>query len=366
MQKKKLLIICTVAKTFTDILKDQIKYLDIYYDVVIVSSQKIELENFAKEQKVKFIYVNMERKISIFKDIVSLIKLRTIIAREKPYIVHSFTPKAGLLGMLASRVQRVPNRIHTFTGLIFPYRSGINKSILKLSDKIVCLCANMVVAEGNGVKNDLLKNSITKKDIKIIGNGNIAGVNTEHYNKISKTSKPSKEFKFVFIGRVNFEKGILELIEASNKLSLIKLISLDIIGELEINHDIISKKINSSDFINLRGHVVDIRPHLENADVLVLPSYREGFPNVILQAFSMGIPVIATNISGCNEIIEKSKNGWLVEPKNTESLYKAMLSATTTSHESLKKMGRHARETILLKYDEKHYREKLLEFYRNL
>ena len=158
------------------------------YEVVSVSSPGPEVQHL-REMGVKCIEVSMERHISLSKDIVSLWKLIKVFRKEKPDIVHSMTPKAGMLCMLAAWICRVPVRIHTFTGLVWPTATGLKRKILMATDWLTCACATHVIPEGEGVKTDLLSHGITHKPLKVLGYGNVRGIDLEHYARTEEVMR---------------------------------------------------------------------------------------------------------------------------------------------------------------------------------
>ena len=158
------------------------------YEVVSVSSPGPEVQHL-REMGVKCIEVSMERHISLSKDIVSLWKLIKVFRKEKPDIVHSMTPKAGMLCMLAAWICRVPVRIHTFTGLVWPTASGLQRKILMATDWLTCACATHVIPEGEGVKTDLLSHGITHKPLKVLGYGNVRGIDLVHYARTEEVMR---------------------------------------------------------------------------------------------------------------------------------------------------------------------------------
>ena len=176
-----LLGLCTVSQSI-NFVRGMLPDLMKKYEVVLLSSPGEEMEEAVKQFGVRGINVPMERHISLAQDIVSLWRIIKIFRREKPDIVHSMTPKAGLLCMLAGWLTRVPVRIHTFTGLVFPTSTGLKRRILMLTDSITCRCATHVIPEGEGVKNDLLNNGITKKPLRVLGYGNVKGVDMTLYS----------------------------------------------------------------------------------------------------------------------------------------------------------------------------------------
>lgn len=376
-KKIKIIRTATVAMSLNILLKGQLKFLNEEFEVVAVSGQDAHLNEVENRENVKTLSLKMERKIHLINDFISLIKMCGLLKREKPQIVHSITPKAGLITMLAAKIIGVPVRIHTFTGLVFPSRNGFLKQILIWMDKLICYCATDVIAEGNGVKQDLIKFKISSKPIKIIANGNVNGVDLNYYSaeiiqsnikKIKSELNLENDFVFVFVGRITKEKGIEELILAFEKLNLIyNNVSLLLIGDFEdkhlLNKKVINEIVNNPKIISL-GFKDDIRPYVALSNILVLPSYREGFPNVVLQASALGIPSIVTDINGSNEIIKNGINGYICQSKDINSLFeKIELAVKNKIH--LKLLGENAKLEVCKKFSNQLVWQELLKFYKN-
>ena len=179
MNKKKIIRVTTVPESIR-FYYDLIPTLQKEYEVVGVSSPGEEL-NALSEKGVRTIEVAMERRISIISDIKSLWEMYKVLRNESPDIVHSITPKAGLITMIAAWLCRVPVRIHTFTGLVWPTAKGLQRRILMTTDWLTCACATHIIPEGEGVKADLLNHHITSKPIKVLGYGNVRGVDMEYF-----------------------------------------------------------------------------------------------------------------------------------------------------------------------------------------
>ncbi|PZU84850.1 MAG: glycosyltransferase family 1 protein [Chryseobacterium sp.] len=332
--------ISTVPSSLNILLKGQLKYLNQYFDITAVSGGGEDLDEVRDREGVKTYVIEMKRQISPLQDLVSLVKLYFYFKKEKPDIVHSLTPKAGLLSMVAAKMAGVPFRLHTFTGLVFPHKKGTMQKILVLMDKILCFCATNIYPEGNGVKNDLEKYQITTKPLKVIANGNINGVDLDYFNPESFTETEKKNFRkdlnilpddfvFLFVGRLVKDKGINELVTAFLKLSKKNpKIKLLLVGPYEDDLDPVlpeTKKAieNHSDIISV-GFQKDVRPYFTISDIFVFPSHREGFPNVLLQAGAMDLFSIVTDISGSNEIVQKGRNGTIIPVDNIEKLFLEM------------------------------------------
>ena len=364
---KKIMRVANSLGAIEFLLKGQLKYLQNYFDVVAVAPNGENIQEVEQQQNTRIISLNMKRRFDIWGDLVCLIKFVKIIRKEKPDLIHSITPKAGLLSMIAGFLCGIPHRAHTFTGLVFPTSKGVKKEILKFTDKITCLCATHVFAEGAGVKNDLINYNITNKEINIIGNGNINGVDLDYYYP---QYEPHDNFIFIFCGRIVKDKGMNELATAFKKLTVnYPDIELYLVGKFEDDLDPIEP--TSKDFflnsknVKLYPWQNDIRPFFHKADILVFPSYREGFPNIVLQAGAMGIPCIATDINGCNDIIKDRYNGYLIASQDADALYKKMEYAINHKSE-IKSMQENCRKEIVQKYEQYFVWNEIIKEYNTL
>ncbi|MBS1737348.1 MAG: glycosyltransferase family 4 protein [Bacteroidetes bacterium] len=379
--KIKLIRTSTVPVSLNVLLKGQLKFLSQYFQVLGLSSSGKDLEEVALREGIKTIAVDMERGISPLKDFISLIKLYLVLKMEKPIIVHSITPKAGLLTMLAGKMAGVPIRMHTFTGLIFPTRTGFTQKLLIKMDQLLCWAATHIYPEGNGVKQDLLTYKITSKPLKVIANGNVNGIDLDYFNpstiSIEQKARLKSElgindsdFVFVFVGRLVGDKGINELVEAFQNInSKNQKSKLILVGPLESELDPLQsqtlKVIETHSNIISAGFQKDVRPYFTISDALVFPSYREGFPNVVMQAGAMGLPCIVSNINGCNEIIIEGENGTIIPVKDSEAIVKAM-QKLMENKEYYNQLKSNARMMIENRYEQSLVWKALLEEYQRV
>ncbi len=381
MKKKlKILRVTTKPIALKILFKDQLRFINKFHDVIAISNPGKELKEVKKQEGVRTISLKMTRYISPIKDLVSLINMISILNKEKPDVVHSHTPKAGFISMVASALCGIPNRFHTVGGLPLMESHGLKKIILLFIEWLTYKCATRIFPNSYGLKKFILKNiNVSKNKISVIGSGSTNGINTKYFNKNNKIYKTSIQikkkfglkniFSFIFIGRIVKDKGIDELIEAFNKLNhKYKNTKLILIG-WEENLDPISataKKIIyfKKSIINL-GYKKDVRPFLLASNCLVLPSYREGFPNVVLQAGSMNIPSIVSNINGCNEIIQNNFNGLYIKPKNSQSLYLAMEKILINKH-LYKSLVKRTRKNIVKNFRQDIIHNKILSLYSEL
>jgi glycosyltransferase involved in cell wall biosynthesis len=376
--KKKLLRITTVPISLKVLLKDQLAFMNQYFDVVGVSSRGKELDEVANNEHIKTIALDMSREITPLQDIVSLIKMILLLLREKPHIVHTHTPKAGIVGMLASWICMVPNRFHTVAGLPVMEATGNKKKLLHIVEKITYICATKIYPNSKGLATYILENKLSNQEkLKVIGFGSSNGIDTEYFkpthdidNKaqlIKNQYSLNDKFIFCFVGRIVKDKGIDELVYAFDNISKNNINArLLIVGEFEDFLDPISnqskKILNQNNAIIFVGFQNDIRPYLVCSDCFVFPTYREGFPNVILQACSMELPCIVTNINGCNEIIRDNINGLIIEPKDSNALRLAM-EKVLIDKVLIDKLSKNTREDIVKKYDRKQFFNYLLAEY---
>jgi len=338
---QKLIRITTIPLSIEKLLENQPRFFSKYFDVTLVSSDKEKLEEIANEQEVKYFPLEITRKITPLQDFRCLIQLVSLLRQENPYFVHSHTPKAGIIGMLAAFIARVPVRMHTVAGLPLMEAKGIKKRILYAIERLTYRCATHVYPNSKGLMDFIQKKHLAEKTpLQIIGKGSSNGIDTDYFNpdlitvqrqdELRKQLKIDQDdFVFLFIGRLVGDKGINELVAAFEQLATktpkLKLLlvgpqepALDPLKQVTLN------TIDKNPNIISTGYQQDVRPFLKMAQVFVLPSYREGFPNVVLQAGAMGVPCIVSDINGCNEIIEDKVNGFLVPPKQIQPLVEKM------------------------------------------
>ena len=375
-QKRKIIKASTVPVSLNVFCRDQLRELSQHYEVVAVSSPGEDLDEVARREGVRTVSVSMQRHIAPMSDLVSLMRLIACFRREKPWMVHSMTPKAGLLCMMAAWVARVPRRVHTFTGLVWPTQRGAKRLLLKTMDRLLCACATHIVPEGQGVKRDIENGRITSKPMRVLANGNVRGIDLEHYSLSPQIKAEAERLRcadkltFVFVGRLVADKGINELVEAFDIVSRNRNdVRLVLVGGQETMLDPLADKtlatIEANENIVAVGQQSDVRPWLAAADVFVFPSYREGFPNVVIEAGAMGLPSIVTDINGSNEIVVVDQNGLIVPPRQVEPLVQAM---TTLADDSKMRqaMASRARKMVADRYDCTLVRQALYDFYASI
>ncbi len=345
------------------------------YDVHLLSSPGVQMDDRAERYNIKTHPIEMYRRMSPIKDIKSLYRLIKVFRKEKPYMVHSMTPKAGLLCMMAAWLSRVPVRLHTFTGLVWPTEKGFKRMLLMFTDKITCFCATNIIPEGEGVKCDLINNHITKKPIRVLGYGNVNGVDMVRFSKRPEVTEKAesivdeKKFTFVFVGRIVRDKGINEMCEAFEKVRANHPnVRLFLVGKFEDEIDPVSEHTRS--IIENNPAIMAVGPQYKDdllayyaaSDCFVFPSYREGFPNTVLEAGAMDLPCIVTDINGSREIIVEGENGTIIPPRNEDELFKAM-EKMITDNEWREKMKQNARLMIMDRFEQGFVQKCLLDYY---
>ena len=343
------------------------------YEMVALSSPGDYLTKLNKEDGFKTIEVHIERRISLWNDFKSLFNLIRVFRKEKPQVVHSITPKAGLLCMLAAWLTKVPFRIHTFTGLVWPTATGLSRRILMTTDWLTCACATHIIPEGEGVKSDLQKH-ITKKPMKVLGFGNIQGIDLARFDpsRFSPKEKDNDNFVFLFVGRIVGDKGINEMVWAFTQLHQeYPKTKLRLVGDYEPELDPLDpeadKEIRGNDAIEAKGSLFNddlVRAYAE-ADCFVMPSYREGFPNSVLEAGAMGLPQVVTDINGSREIVTDGFNGLIVPSKDRESLYRAM-RLLYQDNALRDKLSGNARESIAQRFERSFVQQCQIDFYEEI
>ncbi len=376
----KLIRITTVPLSLDKLLEGQLRYMSAYYDVTAISAEPEYLARIGKREGVAVHAVPLTRKITPFQDLWCVVLLTWYFLRVRPQIVHTHTPKAGLVGMLAARLAFVPVRMHTVAGLPLLETTGFKRRVLEWVERFTYRMATQVYSNSEGLRSLLVAQRFCAPHrIKVLCNGSTNGIRTSYFSRVALGSFsradfresigiPADAFVFVFVGRLVTDKGINELVGAFRKLTLGNPhLRLLLVGPLEPDldplHPATLEALTHCKTIVTVGYQADVRPYLAVSDALVFPSYREGFPNVVLQAGAMDLPVIATTINGCNEIILPPQNGLLVPPKDERALLEAM--TRFLEEPALREaMAAQARDMIVSRYEQAVVWEALLGEYR--
>lgn len=382
MKKPKLIRITTVPQSLRGLLKGQMRLMkENGFDVIGVSSPGDALKEVEDNEGVRTVAIEMTRSITPLKDIKALIQLIRLFRKEKPEIVHTHTPKAGLLGMMAAKVIGVPHRLHTVAGMPLTVATGMKRKLLNSIERLTYACATKVYPNSFGLREIILENNFTSENkLKVLGKGSSNGIDTSFFNPEAITPQVKtglkkelgvndNDFIYLFVGRVVADKGINELIAAFDKVNEVNPNTyLVLVGGIYDNDPVSEKSLHSiknNPNIKSVGSQRDVLTYYSIADVFVFPSYREGFPNVVMEACAMEIPVIATNINGCNEIIQDSVNGVIIEPEDEKSLELAMNRLLIDSSFRMK-LKSNTREMIKVNYERSFIQQEILSEYKRL
>lgn len=377
MTKPVYLRITTVPESLEILLEGQPEFLREHgLDVHLASSgqRPKRLENF------KFYSIPFTRTINPLADIKAIWSIIKVLRNIKPDIIHSHTPKAGLISMLAGRICGIKIRLHTVAGLPQNTARSLTKTLLNMTEFITYTCAHKIYFNSlRQMESQKKAFPIFRNKMQIILNGTSNGIDTNRFRPIEQNISLLKKYRldqdvftWMFIGRVHEDKGINELIEAfvkfeeeyNGKSQLVIVGGIDSVRN-SINQTWLKRIQEKSPSISFVGFQSNIPEWLSIANSLIFPSYREGFPNVPLQAACMGIPIIATDINGCNEIIKDGLNGFLVPTRDSNSIYEKMLQIFNSAELRIS-MGNESLATVPKKYNRKDFHSALLKEYQNL
>jgi glycosyltransferase involved in cell wall biosynthesis len=381
-KKIKLLRVTTVPISLKLLIPGQMRFMrENGIEVVAVCAQGPEIENIVFSEGVKLELIPLTRTISPLRDLYALYLMIKLILLEKPDIIHTHTPKAGLIGMLAGYICRVPKRMHTVAGMPLMSHTGTTRFLLLTVEWLTYQCAHLILPNSIALRDYIFDHIyVNPKKVLVIGNGSSNGIDTDFFKKSEDLEKKGEELKsqlkipdsafiWLFIGRLVGDKGIHELIDSFVNLQKTNdRHFLILVGAFEDEKDAINRQ--TKDQIAEHKHIFsvgfqeDVRPWLQISDVFVFPSYREGFPNVVLQAQSMELPCIVSDINGCNEIVIDGYNGIIIPPRNAIALEEAM--AQYADDFGLFQLNKSkTRKSVLKKYNRVELWNQLLKEYKS-
>lgn len=365
----KLIRITTAPISLNVLLSGQMRYMNEHgFEVVMVSSDGPELQKVKQTEGCRHHIIPMTRKMTPVGDLRCLWQLYRFFKKEKPDIVHSHTPKGGLLGMLAARMAGVKIRVHTVAGLRYVTTKGFSRRILVFMERLTARCANYVWPNSYSLQEFIKAHKLAKPSkLEVIGRGSSNGINLKRYSptaiiaeKLEQTKKQMQydetNFYFLTVGRIVHDKGMDELLNAFVRLYETEpLARLVLVGAFEDEVDPVSEKarqlIQNHPGVVMAGWSDQVEYFMQLAHVLVHPSHREGFPNVLLQAGAMGCPIICSRIEGNIDIVEHEKTGLIFEVKNEELLLNQMQYAIKNPS-ILKKYAQALRQHIEQHFDQ--------------
>lgn len=349
------------------------------FEVTVVTSPGDDLPAFGTAEGVSARAVPMTRRITPLSDLVSLFRLCRIVRDVQPDIVHAHTPKGGLLGTLAGVLSGVPVIVYHARGLPLLTATGRKRALLKMTERLACGLATDVICVSHSLRAVFLEQKLCpegKLQVLLGGSGN--GVDSEgRFNPDRHAGArgalresleiPQDALVFGFVGRLVRDKGVVELADAWARLQEeLPHARLLVIGKYE-EEDPVPERVREvlarDERVHLVGFVPDVAPYYAAMDVVVLPTYREGFPNVPLEASSMGLPVVATRVPGCVDAVKDGVTGTLVEPRDALALRNAMRVYASTA-ELRSRHGHAGRERVVREFRRERTWQELHAFYR--
>jgi len=379
----KIIRVTTVPMALKVLLRGQMRYMKkAGFDMIMVSADGSERNDVIQFEECPHYIIPMTRKITPFADAVSFWKLYRFFKKEKPDIVHSHTPKAGLLAMLAAKYAGVKIRIHTIAGLRFMTATGITRTILTRMEKITAQAATHVWPNSMSLLNYVkLHKLVNAEKLEIIGKGSSNGVDLSRFSVSALSDQgiqgakqilsynPSL-FYILSVGRIVRDKGIRELAKAFAKLysedNKLRLVFVGAFEEkLDPLDDDIMQLIKSHPGIIFAGWHDEVEYYMHIAGLLVHASYREGFPNVVLQAGAMECPIVCSRIDGNTDIVDEDVNGLVFTAGDENDLYNNLKRAVQDS-QGMKKKATLLRRKIEENFDRCFVQEKLRQKYESL
>lgn len=374
MTIKKICFVATIPKSLAVFLSDVIQKTSKQYTVKIISSP---LGREVLDQlNAEYIPLPIERKPSLLKDLITLFQLFLIFRKEKFDLVHSITPKAGLLTMLAAFVTRIPVRTHTFTGQVWLNTYGVKRVLLKYLDKLLVFCATDILVDSPSQRDFLVNEGILKKNrAVVIGHGSICGVDLNVFSfdyharmAIRESLKlDDNSIVILYMARLTKQKGILELAEAFERIASIKNnVFLYVIGpEEDVSFEEVAEKCKNYNNKVLRlEYTSNPAEYLSASDIFCLPSHMEGFGQVLVNASSCSIPIVASRIYGITDAVEDGVTGLLYPAGDIDVLTNTLIKLIDDK-ELRKKMGRAGRDRVIKHFDQNLITAEIVAFYND-
>lgn len=361
MSKKKIALVAASPMSINAFLIPQIKAFSEKYDVTVITNMKNTIFNLDSiTDRVRVIHCPISRNIHPLKDLHALACLIRIFQREKFSLVHSFTPKAGLLAAVSAKIASIKCRLHTFTGQVWATEKGLKRQLLKSIDKITARLDTGIIVDSFSQREFLIKNKVLGNDSKsrVFCDGSISGVDINRFKpQQNKRKALRKELGiegratvFLFIGRLKKDKGILDLAHAFERISspraVLVIVGSDEEGLTPTLQTVLKDKKNA---FHILQHTDKPEELMAMADVLCIPSYREGFGTVVIEAAACGIPAIGSNIYGLSDAIKDNETGFLFPVKDTNKLC-SLMGHFVEDDPFRREMGQRARQNAQKKF----------------
>jgi glycosyltransferase involved in cell wall biosynthesis len=346
------------------------------FRVTLLSSPGKLLDLTAIQQGAEAVAVPMERTIAPLADLMSLVRLWWVLLKRRPDLTEFSTPKAGLLGSIASLMAGVPRRVYMLRGLKLESTTGLKRRILLATEKLAASCSQVVLCNSESMRSEALSLGIAPADkLKVLGDGSSNGVNLARFSPgasdvRSRLGIPDDDPIVGFVGRLTRDKGVPELIEAFGSiLNRVPDAHLLLVGWFDAAEDALDgavrKQIENHPRIHCTGFAADTSPYYRAMDLMVLPTWREGFPNAVLEAAATGIPVVTTLCTGSRDSVIPEVTGFLIPPGYPEAISEAVLKLLLNRELRLR-MGTAARKWVLEHYTNERVLGLLTTYYRNL
>ena len=375
MKRKKICFVVPSIGSARVFLKNHIEELSIYFDIYLVTNvleeEKIYLSN-VPIQEIK--HVKITRRISLINDLRTLLNLSGYFKTMRFDAVHTLTPKIGLIGILASRLVCIPNRIHIFTGQVWHTKKGVYKYFLMFLDRFTVWNSTHILVDGQFQRQFLIENRIvTASNSFVLGKGSIGGVDKNKFipNTIVKKDVRDElgikdnELVYMFLGRMNSDKGINELAEAFNSLrnkhANVRLLLVG--GDEENMTPIVKQKVKDSESVIFYGVTTEPERLIQACDIFCMPSHREGFNVSVIEASLLEKAVICSDTYGLMESIIENKTGLRHKVADADSLYFAMEKLFYDKN-LLESLGKGGRAYVLENFSAKTITEKWVEYYK--
>lgn len=383
MQQKKLIRITTVPMALRYLLPGQMQFMQHNgFDVLMISADGPELQDVIRNENCRHVIVPMTRKITPLQDLKCLFRLIKIFKKEKPDIVHTHTPKAGLLGMLAARFCGIKVRIHTVAGMPLMVEKGFKLKLLTFIEKLTYWAANHVWPNSSSLYNYITEHKLTvAPKLDIIGKGSTNGINLARFNKsiltdegitaIKNSIRFSTEHIYLLcIGRLVADKGIVELVHVFTRLQTKYLhLRLILVGDFEAELDPLPadvlQQIHTNNGIIHISWTQQVEYFMYLAGYFVFPSHREGFPNVLLQAGAMECPVICSRIAGNVDIVKHGETG-LIFNQTDEQQMEEQIDYALNHQEQMKTMAHTLNAIVQNDYKRENMWQNILSAYNSL
>ncbi len=349
---------------------------DAGFRVTLVSSPGALLTRTAAQEGVESVAIPMRREIAPLADLLSLLRLCWLIWRLKPDMTEFSTPKAGLLGSIAAVLCRVPVRVYFLRGLKLETCTGIKRRILLATEQIASACSHSVLCNSDSLRNRAIALGVAPESkLRLLGNGSSNGVDIERFHPgpgslRDRLDLPPDAHVVGFVGRLTRDKGVPELIEAFDAILAAKPDThLLLVGWFDASEDALSSalrsRIENHPRIHYTGYVADTAPYYRMMDVMVLPTWREGFPNVVLEAAATGIPVVTTLATGSRDAVVPEVTGLLIPPGYPVAIRESVLQLLHNPQRRCR-MGQAARAWVLDHYVNEHVLGLTAQYYKSL